>query len=105
MAGAVDSVNESFTLFIENSVLGQKAVKFLTDALNGLAGMFDGFEKSLNRLNTEDQILDFLDELRMKLTNLTLLNKKGGLFFGGSDSIEEEKSKALIALTEDKLKF
>ena len=106
LAGAVDSVNESFTLFIENSVLGQKAVKFLTDALNGLAGMFDGFEKSLNRLNTEDQILDFLDELQIKLTNLILLNKKGGLFFGGSDSIEEEKKvRALIALTEDKLKF
>ena len=106
LAGAIDSVNENFTIFIEKSVQGQRAVTFLTNALNKLAGFFDGFEKDLNRLNTEDQILDFLDELQEKLSNLILLNKAGGLFFGGHDSEAEEKRiRALIALTEDKLKF
>jgi len=91
LAGAVDTVNEKFAIFIEQSKSGRATVELLTKALNGLANFFDSFEKSIGRLNTEKQLLDFLDDMKEKLEGVQEINKKGGLFIFGHGSDDEEK--------------
>ena len=104
LAGAVDSVSEKFTIFIEQSKHGRTAVELLTKSLNGLANFFDSFEKAIGRLNTEKQLLDFLDDMRTRLEHIQEINKKGGLnIFGFFSGDEEKRILEEIAKAEEKL--
>ena len=104
LAGAVDSVNEKFAIFIEQSKHGRTVVELLTKSLNGLANFFDSFEKAVGRLNTEKQLLDFLDKMREKLDHIREINEKGGFnIFGFESDKEEKRILEEIKKAEDKL--
>ncbi len=66
LAGALDSLNEEFTLFIENNVLTQGALKIVTGLmklLNAAFGTFEGTLRGLNELELQEELAKINKEL------------------------------------------
>ena len=104
LAGAIDSVVEKFTMFIEESKAGRAIVDALTVSLNALAGFFGDFEKSVERLNTENKLVEFIKETRAEIEKL----QKENTFTMGIDEVdtasdEANRLMAEVAKAEEKL--
>ena len=104
LAGAIDSVIEKFTMFIEESKTGRIIVDGLTASLNALAGFFGDFEKSVERLNTENKLVEFIKETRAEIEKL----QKNNTFIMGIDEVDTVSDKANrlmaeVAKAEEKL--
>jgi hypothetical protein len=54
LAGALDTLNEEFTLFIENNTLTKVALSIVTGLLKGLNALFGEFEGTLRGLNLKE---------------------------------------------------
>ena len=104
LAGAIDSVVEKFTMFIEESKAGRAIVDALTVSLNALAGFFGDFEKSVERLNTENKLVEFIEETKKKIDEL---NAKNTFILGVDevDTVGDEINRLMgeVAKAEEKL--
>ena len=69
LAGALDTLNEEFTIFLENNVLTKVAIRVVTDLMKGLNKVFGDFESKLRGLSEADLNKE-LDEIDTKLTQL-----------------------------------
>ena len=104
LAGAIDSVVEKFTMFIEESKTGRIIVDGLTASLNALAGFFGDFEKSVERLNTENKLVEFIEDTKKKIEELDA----GNNFIMGLDEVDhvsDEVNRLMgeVAKAEEKL--
>ena len=104
LAGAIDSVVEKFTIFIEESKTGRIIVDGLTASMNALANFFGDFEKSVDRLNTQKKLQEFIDETKKKIEEL----EQSNTFVPGLDEVDhvgEEINRLYkeIAKAEEKL--
>ncbi len=104
LAGAIDSVVEKFTMFIEESKVGRAIVDGLTASMNALANFFGSFEKSVERLNTESKLVEFIDDTQKKIDDL-LANNNFMMGIDEVDSTAEEVNRLMgeIAKAEKRL--
>ena len=100
LAGAIDTLNEEFTIFIENNNLVKIAVATVTGLLKGLNAVFGDFESTLRTLNTsqlQEELSKINEEIAKESELLQQLQMDIESSFGVESKLQRlEEKKAII---------
>ena len=100
LAGAMDTLNEEFTIFIENNNLVKGAVAIVTGLLKGLNAVFGDFESTLRTLNTsqlQEELNKINEEIAKESELLQQLQMDIESSFGVESKLQRlEEKKAII---------
>ena len=70
LRGAIDSLVEGFTIWVEESIYGRKMVDALTTSINWLAEAFSNADKEIGRIKTAERAGEIIEENLEKIKEL-----------------------------------
>ena len=70
LRGAIDSLVEGFTIWVEESIYGRKMVDALTTSINWLAEAFGNADKEIGRIKTAERAGEIIEENLEKIKEL-----------------------------------
>jgi len=107
LAGALDTLNEEFTIFIENNFLTKIALAAVTGLMKTLNFLFGDFESKIRGLN-EAELSKELEKIEADLTKLNKRFKESEMDMDTQNMIseqmiplEEKKAKIIAILTKN----
>ena len=95
LSGAVDSLQEKFVMFFEQTKTGKLVVDLLTRSLNFLSDKMGEFDKEATSLNTFKEVEDSLAKIRVQFEEAQ--KKVDGIFPSKGDLDRYEELKVLIS--------
>ena len=95
LSGAVDSLQEKFVMFFEQTKTGKLVVDLLTRSLNFLSDKMGEFDKEATSLNTFKEVEDSLAKIRVQFEEAQ--KKVDGIFPSKGDLDRYEEVKVLIS--------
>jgi len=99
LAGQMDTLNEEFTLFIENNALTAGVLKLVTGLMSGLNALFGTFEgklRGLNEIELEEQLSGINKQIEIQTKNLKAMEFSLEDTFRIEQKIANLEAKALI---------
>ena len=99
LAGQMDTLNEEFTLFIENNLLTAGVLKLVTGLMSGLNALFGTFEgklRGLNEIELEEQLAGINKQIEIQTKNLKAMEFSLEDTFRIEQKIANLEAKALI---------
>ena len=99
LAGQMDTLNEEFTLFIENNLLTAGVLKLVTGLMSGLNALFGTFEgklRGLNEIELEEQLAGINKQIEIQTKNLKAMEFSLEDTFRIEKKIADLEAKALI---------
>ena len=99
LAGQMDTLNEEFTLFIENNALTAGVLKLVTGLMSGLNALFGTFEgklRGLNEIELEEQLAGINKQIEIQTKNLKAMEFSLEDTFRIEQKIANLEAKALI---------
>ena len=95
----MDTLNEEFTLFIENNLLTAGVLKLVTGLMSGLNALFGTFEgklRGLNEIELEEQLAGINKQIEIQTKNLKAMEFSLEDTFRIEQKIANLEAKALI---------